>query len=306
LDADVEEIMRVEAQNILYVRDPDGSWQPSLDDNGRPGSERGLVWQVWPTAVRGRPFRAFEGVCAIDGELAPALLEGLHPRDEEGRPLLSLACGLRFLLDDEEAKLFVERVAALDGVVQRRRLLTSAQAQDALLRLRGLLAGLLAERELDERCLREAEQGIFVTTADFEQRSERFRAACIQAAELVRGLRRELRQLLSQGRTREERAEARSLLDEAETLAEQVRLHYEDRDGTACGLALLEARASGRSLPQGPSLARTVAFREVARAARESGILVSEEDGVIRLALGEDSALELGSDSIRYLPTSDN
>jgi hypothetical protein len=304
LDAEVEHVLRVEAQNILFEPDPDGGWQP-IDEHDRPAVERGLVWQVWQTAVRGKPFRGFEGVCAIDARLAAELLAELQPRDEDGHLIRSDACGLVFLLDDIDAKAFVERVAAVGGLVQRRRVLAPAQVQESVQRLQALLARLEVERELDLRCLREAREGLFVTAGAFEQRSELYRAGCVQSSELLRLIRRELRAQLAQGRGRDERAQARALLEESEALAEQVRLLYEQRDGEASELALLEARAQGRGPSAQTHLARAAAFRELARAARESGILVSDRDGQVRLRLGE-GELELCEDGLlRYLSDND-
>lgn len=284
LDATSLERKAIEARNVLYAADGKGGWRAISRESALDGLSRGLVWETWATAVDGEVYYAFRGLRVVDEELAEGLLAGLPLRDEEGRLATEpRRLGRVFLLEEAQAAELARRLKEADGVLSWGSPLAEG-AKTTLERLGQIAARVNDERIKDSAVLRDARTGNLAGIADFEARTKAFLALAADTAEAYADCKRQVRHLLAQGKTIEERETAAAHLQEARLLRDGVTVAREERDEDAAELALRAGIAAGRALDN-PSPNLQLAARAVGRLADEAGYAVEQDHGttVIRL-----------------------
>lgn len=299
LDATSLERKAIEARNVLYAADGKGGWRAISRESALDGLSRGLVWETWATAVDGEVYYAFRGLRVVDEELADGLLAGLPLRDEEGRLATEpRRLGRVFLLDEAHAAELARRLKDADGVLSWGNPLSEG-SQTALERLGQIAARVGEERAKDSTVLRDARTGNLAGVADFEARTKAFLTLAADTAEAYAECKRQVRHLLAQGKTLEERETAAAHLQEARLLRDGVTVAREERDEDAAELALRAGIAAGRAIDS-PSPNLQLAARAIGRLADEAGYQVEQDHGTTVIHL-PGATLRLGQ-SFDYLP----
>lgn len=278
-------VSRVEGEAQLYQAEADGSWRPVLDEQQLQGRERGLVFQVWKSELRGKTAQVFRSVRVLDEQLCAELLQGLQPLDLEGRPLVGAA--QTFLLLDHgkqsQARSFGERVLATAGVFLPAPV-GGPELAEAVAQVRSHLAALEELRRADQGYLQQAREGITAGIAAHEratpqvQEASRTLGAAIEQATLL------LNAQLTMDRSPQERANADDLRARVDQARERGLVAIKQRNEEAVELAVL-ASGGKRQLPPPPGA--VAAFRETAARAAASGLTVQEQDGVLSIQVGD-------------------
>jgi hypothetical protein len=277
-------VIRADGDAQLYRADGSGGWTAILDEQGMSGLERGLVFQVWKSQIRGKTAQVFGCLRALDQGLYEQLLHGLQPLDTEGRAVVGPA-EIFALLDsgkESQARVFGERVQALGGSFVKASVGGPAIAA-AISELREELAAVEAQRTQDFEHLRDARQGVASAALAHERAGTGFAETLGRLSRAIELAERLLQAQKVMERSPEERANADDLGRRVAHARERALVARQERDAEAVELALL-SKGSKRPLPPPPGAVS--AFRELAARAEQSGLAVSEAAGKISIKVG--------------------
>lgn len=290
LDSRTERVEQV--QNTFY-RKNDGRWDVVGEEELNP-IERGLVWQVWKTAVNGRAYLAFRGVRAIDRPLE-SLFKKLTVLNSRGQEVENISqAGYQFLLAAEDAKIFTGRIAKIGGKIIQSNpapdeaLTAIAAAEKALAQIQNVI-------KEEALIIAESEEGDLSRISEIDNNDNEIDALSIIVEEQANICLANSMPLLLPEKTEEEKKQGRELVARAEAAIDGARM-------------LSEARQISFERPRelvqhdginGP--ARLLLARELGRMARQDGYEVKTTTEGVKIKLGErwlevGEKIELGSE----------
>lgn len=264
--------------NTFYRKAGD-RWEV-VDEQSLSGPERGLVWQVWKTAVGDQAFLSFRGVRALDSKVAQ-LLDQITVYDEQGQAQDGVeGIGYQFLLDGDGAKIFSARLASVGGQIVKSSPI-SDQGKGAVDDAARVLDQIKEIIRRDGQIVQRAEAGDLSRLGELEQSQIEFSALIQKIEGLAETAINDARPLTAASKSPAEQEEGRAMITNAERIVDEARMLAEVRqdlvDSTKPDRAIAgEIGAGGRML----------LYREMARLARQDGHEVETTDDGVRIKIG--------------------